>query len=148
MRFLGIDITFEETAKQYNFYGVPMENKSRINLGIKCINYIKELCMKIPGLQTIVLILKKLLQVNDLNQTFTGGLNSYSIVLMTAAYLQKFHQVRSISKNIMEFLNFYGSFFDPSKTMISMAEPFFLSLGYLPSHSNLMIVDPLDQSVS
>lgn len=69
--------------------------------------------MKIPGLQTIVLILKKLLHAHDLNQTFTGGLNSYSVVLMTAAYLQKFHQVKSISKNIMEFLNFYGSFFDP-----------------------------------
>lgn len=67
MRYLGIDITFEETVKQNSFYGVSIENPSRINLGIKCINYIKELCMNTPGLQTIVLILKKLLHAHDLN---------------------------------------------------------------------------------
>lgn len=60
MRYLGIDITYEDTIKQH-YYGVHVDNLSRINLGIKCINHIKELCKDQPGLQTIVLVLKKLL---------------------------------------------------------------------------------------
>ena len=60
MRYLGIDITYEDTIKQH-YYGLHIENLSRINLGVKCINYIKELCKDLPGLQTIVLVLKKLL---------------------------------------------------------------------------------------
>lgn len=49
MRYLGVDITFEDTIKQL-YYGVHVDNLSRINLGIKCINYIKELCKDMPGL--------------------------------------------------------------------------------------------------
>lgn len=43
MRYLGIDITYEDTIKQH-YYGLHVENISRINLGVKCISYIKERC--------------------------------------------------------------------------------------------------------
>ena len=48
MRYLGIDITFEDSS-------------SRVNQGILCISFIKELCFKQPSLKPIVLVLKKIL---------------------------------------------------------------------------------------
>ncbi len=41
-----------------------------------------------PELKPMVMVIKKLLQNCDLNHTYTGGLNSYSIVLITAAFLR------------------------------------------------------------
>lgn len=63
MRFLGIDITFEDS---YNMY-VNNDYYPRINLGIQCISYIQQLCMDFPDLKPIVLVLKKILQMNNLN---------------------------------------------------------------------------------
>ncbi|CDW85158.1 UNKNOWN [Stylonychia lemnae] len=144
MRKLGVDITFDDTKPKQHFYGQFVENNSRINLGVRCINFIKESCKNQSGLQTIVLVLKKLLQINNLNQTFTGGLNSYSIVLMTSAYLQQFEGVSQMSMNLMEFFNFYGSFYDPKNTIISshVAPHFIKSQHILNEH--MIIIDPLD----
>jgi non-canonical poly(A) RNA polymerase PAPD5/7 len=71
-----------------------------------------------PDLKPIVIVLKKLLHAHDLNQPYHGGLSSYSLVLMTSAFLRMFNEIKSISKNLLEFLNYFGSYFDPSTTII------------------------------
>lgn len=38
-------------------------------------------------LRNIVLIVKKLLQKHDMNRSYHGGLNSYSIVLMASTFI-------------------------------------------------------------
>lgn len=57
MRYLGVDITFENSSKQ----AMCFAEGSRINLGIQCISYIQQLCMSQQHLKPIVIILKKLL---------------------------------------------------------------------------------------
>lgn len=69
--------------------------------------------MDFPTLKPIVLVLKKILLVHNLNQPYLGGLNSYSLVLMTSAFLNHCAGVESMSKNLREILNYYGSYFDP-----------------------------------
>lgn len=66
-------------------------------------------------LRSIVLIVKKLLAKFDLNKPYSGGLNSYSIVLMTSTFLQKFgiNNVSALSQNLSEFFSFFGNYFDP-----------------------------------
>jgi len=93
MRFLGIDITFEDCSKQSHIAA------SRINHGIQCISTIQELCMNQPTLKPIVLVLKKILLEQNLNQPYLGGLNSYSLVIMTYAFLRWFG-TPSTSKNL------------------------------------------------
>lgn len=107
MRFLGIDITFEDSSQSQQF------SYTRVNHGISCINQTKQLCMDFPTLKPIVLVLKKILLVHNLNQPYLGGLNSYSLVLMTSAFLNHCAGVESMSKNLREILNYYGSYFDP-----------------------------------
>jgi DNA polymerase sigma len=65
-----------------------------------------------------VLVLKKLLQTHGLNHPYHGGLNSYSLVLITSAFLKRFSGVDSMSKNLLEFLRYFGYFFDPSTTVV------------------------------
>jgi len=60
------------------------------SLAISSVHKIKELQMKYIDLRSIVLIVKKLLAKYSLNKPFSGGLNSYSIVLMTSSFLQQF----------------------------------------------------------
>ena len=67
-------------------------------------------------MRNIVLIIKKLLAKHDLNKPYSGGLNSYSIVLMVSTFLEKFgiNEYSALSQNLAEFLKFFGDFFDPN----------------------------------
>lgn len=60
------------------------------SLAIASVHKIKELQRKYHDLRNIVLIIKKMLSKHNLNKPFSGGLNSYSIVLMTSTFLEKF----------------------------------------------------------
>ena len=48
------------------------------------------------------MIVKKLLQKYDLNKSYHGGLNSYSIVLMTSTFIENegINEVSSIGCNL------------------------------------------------
>lgn len=74
--------------------------------------------MKYKDLRSIVLVVKKLLARYDLNKPYSGGLNSYSIVLMTSTFLEEYGciQDNSLSKNLSEFFNFFGNYFDQTKS--------------------------------
>ena len=60
------------------------------SLAIQSVHKIKELQINYIDLRSIVLIVKKLLSKYGLHKPYTGGLNSYSIVLMTSSFLQNF----------------------------------------------------------
>ena len=60
------------------------------SLAISSVYKIKELQMKYKDLRSIVLIVKKMLSKHNLNKPYSGGLNSYSIVLMTSTFLEAF----------------------------------------------------------
>lgn len=101
MRILNIDVTFE--------------NSSSMSLAIDSVHKIKELQEKYSDLRSIVFIVKKLLARHSLNKPYSGGLNSYSIVLMTSTFLEKFgiNHVSALSQNLSEFFSFFGHYFDP-----------------------------------
>ena len=58
MRYLNVDVTFEDQIKPHSYY---VEDRVSSNSGIKCIQKIKEMSMKRSELKPIVLVLKKLL---------------------------------------------------------------------------------------
>ena len=41
-----------------------------------------------PNLPYLVLVLKQFLLQRDLNEVFTGGISSYSLILLTVSFLQ------------------------------------------------------------
>ena len=98
------------------------------SLAISSVHKIKELQLKYTDLRNIVLIVKKLLAKHNLHKPYGGGLNSYSIVLMTSTFLQKFgiNHKSALSQNLSEFFKFFGDFFDP--TIVGMDGQKFFNL--------------------
>ena len=91
MRILSIDVTFDGIHNNYFTMENPQASAGTASsLAISSVHKIKELQMMYVDLRSIVLIVKKLLARFDLNKPYCGGLNSYSIVLMTSSFLQKF----------------------------------------------------------
>eukprot|EP00347_Sterkiella_histriomuscorum_P003090 403365629 len=138
MRYLGVDITFEDSSMN----SLYSSDGQRINLGIQCISYIQQLCAAQAELKPIVLFLKKLLQNNSLNEPYHGGLNSYSLILMTSAFLHKFSEVQSVSKNLVEFLRYFGYFFDPETVIVDCQD--FLTQN-CPMIDPMTVIDPLNK---
>ena len=56
--------------------------------GVKSAKLIKEYKRKFPALPKLVLVLKQFLLQHDLNEVFTGGISSYSLILLTISFLQ------------------------------------------------------------
>ena len=87
MRILNIDVTFDGFSVGSSSQENPQASGSSMSLAISSVHKIKELQMKYSDLRSIVLIVKKLLARYGLNKPYSGGLNSYSIVLMTSSFL-------------------------------------------------------------
>lgn len=83
--------------------------------------------MHFVDLKPIVMVLKKLLEASNLNQPYHGGLSSYSLVLMTSTFLNTC-AANSMGKNLTEFLNYYGNYFDPAITGLN-GEQFYSLMG-------------------
>lgn len=122
MRILSIDVTFDgiNNTHQNNYQSMSMENPqasgSTTSLAISSVHKIKELQFLYVDLRSIVLIVKKLLARYGLNKPYSGGLNSYSIVLMTSSFLYKhgINNVSALAQNLEEFFLFFGNYFDPT----------------------------------
>lgn len=97
--------------------------------------------MDFQDLRPIVIVLKKLLQNNNLNSPYHGGLSSYSLVLMTSTFLYT-NNVFSLGKNFTEFLNYYGNFFNPMISSLN-GENFMLNLN---NADPIVVLDPLNPS--
>ena len=90
-----------------------------------------------------MLIIKKLLAKHNLNKPYSGGLNSYSIVLMTSTFLEKFgiNEYSALSQNLAEFLKFFGDFFDPKNLGLDGTKFFHLSQEQQERNEHIYILD-------
>ncbi len=98
--------------------------------------------MKFSDLKPIVMILKKLLQKSKLNSPYHGGVSSYSLVLMTSTFLCMCSSVSQMGKNLTEFLNYYGNYFNPNATSLN-GSCFYPIIGGV-SQDPMVVVDPLN----
>lgn len=158
MVILHVDIIFDD----YNPQAPQLENPQSGNhtlqgqypllrqnfvpsasLAIASVHKIKELQHKYTDLRNIVLIVKKLLAKYNLHKPYTGGLNSYSIVLMTSTFLQRFgiNHRSALSQNLSEFLKFFGDFFDPKKMGMDGHKFFNLSQQQRDMQEHVVVLD-------
>lgn len=116
MRFLKVDISIDEQSHldmAQRVPGLPM--LARSHSGIDTIYHIQNLVKNRKDLRPIVMIIKKIFDETFLSMPYFGGISSYSLVLMVAAYLKRFDEDNSgsLSKNMSGFFHFYGSLFKP-----------------------------------
>lgn len=103
---------------------VKVDISFNMSNGVKSAELIKEYKEKYPCLSRLVMVLKQFLLQRDLNEVFTGGISSYSLILMSISFLQlhprpeRLHQPHNLGVLLIEFFELYGRKFNYVKTAI------------------------------
>ncbi|XP_034401729.1 terminal nucleotidyltransferase 4A isoform X2 [Cyclopterus lumpus] len=145
-----IKLTDQETE-------VKVDISFNVETGVKAASFIKDYVKMYPVLPYLIFVLKQFLLQRDLNEVFTGGISSYSLILMVISFLQLHPRIdaRNPSENLgvllIEFFELYGRHFNYLKTGIRIRsggayvakEEIMKAMtnGYRPS--TLCIEDPL-----
>lgn len=85
--------------------------------GPRNVPVIREFLSTYPALRPLVLVVKCFLKQRDLNETFSGGLGSYTILLLVVSHLQMLKYNFPTSKTnlgavLQTFFQFYGRMFN------------------------------------
>lgn len=98
--FLDKDVADEQGIKVLDKASVPIvkltDKKTEVKVdisfntcnGVKSAELIKRYMSQYPALPKLVYVLKQFLLERDLNEVFTGGISSYSLILMCISFLQ------------------------------------------------------------
>ncbi|CAG9837125.1 unnamed protein product [Diabrotica balteata] len=139
--FLEKDVAVPDSIKVLDKASVPIvkltDKKTDIKVdisfnmcnGVKSAELIKNFIEKFPVLPKLVYVLKQFLFQRDLNEVFTGGISSYSLILMCISFLQ-LHPRQDIVQNghlnvgvlLIEFFELYGRKFNYIKTGIRIRD--------------------------
>lgn len=107
---------------------VKVDVSFNMSNGVKSAELIKKFKLRYPVLYSLVLVLKQFLLQRDLNEVFTGGISSYSLILMTISFLQLHPRQSALTPGanlgilLIEFLELYGKKFNYMKTAIRVSE--------------------------
>ncbi|XP_039291026.1 terminal nucleotidyltransferase 4B-like [Nilaparvata lugens] len=94
--------------------------------GVKAAELVQQYKLNYPSLAKLVFVLKQFLLERDLNEVFTGGVSSFSIVLMVVSFLQLHRRAdanlpsANLGVLLMEFFELYGRNFNYVKCGISV----------------------------
>ncbi|XP_023527216.1 uncharacterized protein LOC111790524 isoform X3 [Cucurbita pepo subsp. pepo] len=104
---------------------IDISFKTPSHTGLQTSELVKELTEQFPATIPLALVLKKFLADRSLDQSYSGGLSSYCLVLFIIRFLQHEHHLgRPINQNfgslLMDFLYFFGYVFDPRQMRISI----------------------------
>ena len=78
---------------------IKVDISFNMNNGVKSADFIKLYKRRFPVLERLVMVLKQFLLQRDLNEVFTGGISSYSLILMTISFLQVRKKKKQFEKN-------------------------------------------------
>lgn len=55
--------------------------------GLECVKLVKEFLSENEIIEPIILVMKQILKVNNLNEPYFGGISSYALFLMIVSFL-------------------------------------------------------------
>lgn len=96
--------------------------------GVKSAALIKEYLNEFPCLKYLAMVLKQFLLQRDLNEVWTGGIGSYSLILMIVSFLQLHPRIDARSRDnnlgvlLIEFFELYGKQFNYMRTGIRVRD--------------------------
>ncbi|KAF7652196.1 hypothetical protein LDENG_00100040 [Lucifuga dentata] len=112
-----IKLTDQETE-------VKVDISFNVETAVRAAQLIKSYLKKYTVLPPLIFVLKQFLLQRDLNEVFTGGISSYSLILMAISFLQLHPRIDTQRANInlgillIEFFELYGRDFNYLKTGI------------------------------
>ncbi|XP_061345061.1 uncharacterized protein LOC133290922 isoform X2 [Gastrolobium bilobum] len=114
-----------DALKESKSVRVDISFKSPSHTGLQTTEMVRQLTEQFPAATPLALALKQFLADRSLDQSYSGGLSSYCLVLLIIRFLQHEHHLgRPINQNygslLMDFLYFFGNVFDPRQMRISV----------------------------
>lgn len=105
---------------------ISVNQKNGVAAGKMIKNFLREL----PALRSLVLIIKSFLNQRSMNEVFTGGLGSYSIVCLAISFLQMHPKIRrgeidpqkNLGVLVIEFFELYGWYFNYTQVGICLRD--------------------------
>ncbi|GFQ02394.1 non-canonical poly(A) RNA polymerase papd5 [Phtheirospermum japonicum] len=104
---------------------IDISFKSPTHTGLQTTGLVKDLTERFPAVTRLTLVLKQFLADRSLDQSYSGGLSSYCLILLITRFLQhEHHHGRPTNQNygslLMDFLYFFGNVFEPRQMRISV----------------------------
>lgn len=98
--------------------------------GVTTGQMVKRFLQEVPALRSLVLVVKNFLSQRSMNEVFTGGLGSYSIVCLAISFLQmqpkirrgEINPCRNLGVLVIEFFELYGLRFNQEEVGISLRD--------------------------
>ena len=148
------------TTEEYGKMTVDISVQNDKHYGIKCVELVKSYIKEYDVLKPMTIALKTILKNANLNNSYTGGLSSYGLILMIVSYIQNkrdsFYaedETNLIGNTFYGFLLHYGIKFDFNKYAIITYKINEINAALSDKETNLnigqnahelMIVDPLN----
>ncbi|KAL9975956.1 hypothetical protein ACROYT_G013180 [Oculina patagonica] len=107
---------------------VKVDISFNVPAGLSAAEFVKDQIELFPCLPPLVLVLKQFLLTRELNEVFTGGISSYSLILMAISFLQHHPRAegRTLKNNLgvllIEFFELYGRNFNYTNVGIRVKE--------------------------
>ncbi|EFA06387.1 terminal nucleotidyltransferase 4A isoform X1 [Tribolium castaneum] len=139
--FLDNDVAQENSIKVLDKASVPIvkltdkQTEIKVDIsfnmsnGVKSAELIKTYIHQFPVLPKLVYVLKQFLLERDLNEVFTGGISSYSLILMCISFLQLHPRPEMFVRGdanlgvfLIEFFELYGRKFNYMHTGIRIRD--------------------------
>ena len=99
---LNFDFTFLEVDDINKEISIPSH---------EIIHFIKESIKAYPIIKPIILVLKRYMQIHELNSSYQGGISSFSLFLLLASYNKQIFYENKYFKMIEDFENLLGQLF-------------------------------------
>lgn len=138
---MKVDITIDDsTDTEY----------SSAYYGIEFTDWVHQKRRQLPYLTELVLLLKKLLSLHELNipyygilvVLFVGGLSSYVLILMVSSFLKICKGCNTIGHSFLEILRYYAYDFNYQRMYINRGEFIVLMSEEYPMLENFVVIDP------
>lgn len=143
-----------ESSSELRNIKLDITVKDARHKGLECVEIVKNYLKQYPHLQPLLLLMKYMLKITELNDPYKGGLSSYGLLLMCVSFFQTkndWPKDISIGKWLILIMHFYSKwnphwtciYPKPPFSPISVSQPVFL---LSDQYSEVpIIVDPLRQ---
>jgi DNA polymerase sigma len=111
-------------------FSIDITHRTQFHNGLNCVELVKEYLMECWFIEPLILVLKQMLKVNNLNDPYKGGLSSYGLLLMIVAFIQhrKLNQIQmpnqiNLGNILLDFLHHYGEMLKFTEQGITCRRP-------------------------
>ena len=141
------------TIDEYGNIPIDISIQDSKHFGLKCVDLVKNFITQYEHLKPIVLALKNIFKLADLNDPYKGGISSYGLILMIVYFIQRQKKINNninsdLGNLFFDIIYYYGIVFNfKEKIYVKLNEDdedINNDINNLNLNTQLIIIDPLN----